>query len=325
MIPAYFRNARWSGPLWGLCAAGCASVLLGCSITAGMLTAPEQGSVGPVTPEPKTVRVITQRDGATTRFLVDNQELCEITMTFDMRLENLESNEGFPFTATFPAGKVTEAFTLSPASSDPKWEYTYTNYYKLGGNSAQHDSRVLYQLPYSAGSSFRVTQAYGGTFSHKGSNKYAIDWKMPEGTPVHAARSGLVVKVKDDSTKGGPSMKFDRYNNYVLIRHEDGTLGHYCHLKKGSVRVTPGQTVQTGDPLAFSGNTGFSSGPHLHFCVFRTTSGRERESIPIQFKTAETQVITLLEGRTYTAAQPPQPTYAHTEKVERQPQGAAVQ
>ena len=251
--------------------------------------------------EPQTVKVITKREGDSIHFFVDNQELCEVTMTFEMDLLNLKSSASIPYTSSFAAGKVTEAFTLSPNDPDEKWGYSYTNYYKLGSCCARHEDAYLYQLPYETGNAFRVTQAYGGTFSHKGSNKYAIDWKMPEGTLVCAARGGLVVKTRDDSNRGGSSMKYDRYNNFVLIRQEDGTLAHYCHLKKGGCLVKPGQVVHAGDPIARSGNTGFSSGPHLHFCVFKTKDGRERESVPVKFTTAETVSTTLVEGRNYTA------------------------
>jgi murein DD-endopeptidase MepM/ murein hydrolase activator NlpD len=147
-----------------------------------------------------------------------------------------------------------------------------------------------------------VTQGYNGKYSHTGSNQYATDWQMPEGTPVYAARGGIVAKLKDDSDQGGPSMKFDRYNNYVLIRHDDGTLGHYCHLKKGGVCVKVGQIVRTGDLLAHSGNTGFSTGAHLHFCVFKTLNGHERKSLPVQFRTAKEEAVTLLSGHRYRAA-----------------------
>jgi murein DD-endopeptidase MepM/ murein hydrolase activator NlpD len=255
--------------------------------------------------EPKLVKVSTTRDGEKTRFYVDNQEYCEVTMTFEMGLVNLQGTAGFPYTATFPARQVTEAFELSPINANEQWEYSYTNYYKLGSHTVRHDDSFRYQLPYAPGRSFRVTQSYGGSFSHKGSNKYAIDWEMPQGTPVYAARGGLVVKTRDDSSRGGSSIKYDAYNNFVLIRHEDGTLGHYCHLLKGGCKVHPGQKVKTGDLIALSGNTGFSSGPHLHFCVFKTMNGRERESIPIQFVAAEGEGLTLLTGRNYKALQTP--------------------
>jgi murein DD-endopeptidase MepM/ murein hydrolase activator NlpD len=179
---------------------------------------------------------------------------------------------------------------------------SFTNYYKLGSNVAVHDDTTVYQLPYLPGDRFTVTQGFNGTYSHKGSNKYAIDWKMPEGTLVCAARGGTVVKAKNDSNQGGASIKFDRFNNYVLIRHDDGTLAHYCHLKKDSVTVKPGQRVTTGEVIARSGNTGFSSGPHLHFCVFKTKDGRMRQSLPVRFRTSTETAVFLKESERYRAA-----------------------
>jgi murein DD-endopeptidase MepM/ murein hydrolase activator NlpD len=262
-----------------------------------------RGSASEVASEAKAVIVLQKWEGGVTHFLVRNKELSEITMTFEMGLRNLKGNVAFPYTATFPPSQTVEAFTLTPIKTDAKWEYSYTNFYKLGSNCARHDDSCVYQLPYAPGDKYKVTQGYNGKFSHKGSNQYAIDWEMPEGTLVHAARGGLVVRVKDDSNKGGPSMEFDPYNNYVLIRHEDGTLGHYCHLQKGGCMVKVGQTVNPGDVIAHSGNTGFSSGPHLHFCVFKTKNGRERISIPVRFRTAKDTAITLVGGRSYRAAQ----------------------
>lgn len=254
----------------------------------------------PANAEP-AVKVSTTHEGGSTQFFVDNEEYCEVTMTFDMGLVNLKGNTPFPYTATFPPRAKTAAFEISPIKPGAHWEYTYTNYYKLGSNCARHDDNFIYQLPYAPGNKFKVTQAYNGKFSHTGSNQYAIDFDMPEGTLVHAARGGIVVRVKDDSDKGGGSIEYDKYNNYVLIRHDDGTLGHYCHLQKGGIMVKPGQTVSTGDVIAHSGNTGFSSGPHLHFCVFKAKDGRTRVSIPVKFRTTQERAITLTSGHSYRA------------------------
>ncbi len=261
--------------------------------------ASEQGTATP--PGAKTVKVTARKEGEVTHFYVENNEYCEITMTFEPAIVHLTSDKQLPYTATFPPHQTTKAFTLTPSEPGAKWEYSYTNYYKLGSNLARHDDAYVYQLPYAPGDKFRVTQGYNGKFSHTGSNQYATDWKMPEGTPVYAARGGVVAKLKDDSDKGGSSMKYDPYNNYVLIRHDDGTLGHYCHLQKGGVYVKAGQIVQTGELIAHSGNTGFSSGAHLHFCVFKTLNGHERVSIPVQFRTSKAEALTLLSGRSYKA------------------------
>ena len=263
----------------------------------------ESGAAETVVPERNAVKVFTRLEGNVTRFYVENQELSEITMTFDMKLVNLKGNTSFPFTGTFPPKQVTEAFSVSPVDCGAKWAYDYTNFYKLGSSCARHDDSYVYQLPYLAGSKFKVTQGYNGKYSHTGSNQYATDWQMPEGTLICAARGGVVVRVKDSSNKGGPSMDYDKYNNYILIRHDDGTLGHYCHLQKDSCLVRPGQVVVAGDAIARSGNTGFSSGPHLHFCVFKTKDGRMRISLPVKFRTASSQATTLVEGRIYRAAE----------------------
>lgn len=267
-------------------------------VAVALCCAPETNFAA-VSTDKTQVKVATKREGEVTHFIVENSELSEVTMTFDFALQNLKSAVKFPYTATFKPGE-TEAFTLEPQNTDITWEYSFTNYYKLGSSIAEPDD-YIYALPYQSGKTYRITQGYDGKFSHQGSNKYALDWQMPQGTPVCAARGGIVVKVKDDSDQGGANIKYDAYNNYVLIRHDDGTLGHYCHLKKGGVRVHPGQVVQTGDVIALSGSTGFSSGPHLHFCVFKTRDGKDRISVPVKFRDDAGEAITLVEGKKYRA------------------------
>ena len=261
---------------------------------------PSPQGFGAVSTDKTAVEVTTEHaQGGSTQFFVHNFELSEVTMTFDFATVNLKGDVVFPYTATFKPGD-TEAFTLTPVDTNREWQYSFTNYYKLGSSIAAPDD-YIYSLPYAPGTTHKITQGYDGKFSHQGSNKYAIDWQMPEGTPVYAARGGLVVKVKDDSDRGGGNIKYDPYNNYVLIRHDDGTLGHYCHLKKDGVKVHPGQVVKTGDIIALSGNTGFSSGAHLHFCVFMTKDGRQRESIPVKFRNEYGESVTLVEGGKYRA------------------------
>ena len=288
----------------------------------GTGSAQAEGTGRAIQAENKSVRVATRQEGELTHFLARNDELCEVTMTFEMAMSNLKGSVDFPCTVTLPPGEEVETFTLAPIEPGAKWEYSYTNFYKLGSQCAKHDETYVYQLPYAPGNEFKVTQSFNGTFSHKGSNKYAVDWKMPEGTPVRAARGGTVVKVKDGSDKGGSSLKYDPFNNYVLIRHDDATLGQYCHLHKNGALVKPGQVVKPGDLIALSGNTGFSSGPHLHFCVFKTRNGRERESIPIRFRTTDDWSALLLTGHRYKA---PVQNASLSAAAQAGGQGAAVQ
>ena len=135
-----------------------------------------------------------------------------------------------------------------------------------------------YAFPWRGGP-FRLTQGPNGSFSHTDAkSRYAMDIAMPEGTPVIAARAGVVVKIGNDQLGRGP----DPSGNFVRVQHDDGTQGVYLHLKQGSVSVRAGQRVAVGSPLALSGNTGNSSGPHLHFVVQRA-SDAGLVSIPYEF------------------------------------------
>src|SRR5262249_17216294 len=157
---------------------------------------------------------------------------------------------------TLSGKEQVEIGSLSPVDSDKPWKWSYTYYATFGSLEAKHDDSWVYSLPYAAGQAFRVSQGFHGKYSHTGPNEFAIDWKMPLGTPVQAARDGTVVAVKDDSDLGGADSSFDADANYVLIRHADGTLGHYVHLLKDGSRVKIGDKVCAGDVIALSGNTG---------------------------------------------------------------------
>lgn len=142
-----------------------------------------------------------------------------------------------------------------------------------------------YPLPWRGGP-FRLTQGPGGTFSHSDvKSRYAMDIAMPEGTPIIAARGGVVVKTENSQSGRGS----DPSGNFVRVLHDDATQSVYLHLKQGSVSVREGQRVAVGSPLALSGNTGNSSGPHLHFVVQRDT-GAGWVSIPYEF-TQPVQVL----------------------------------
>lgn len=251
---------------------------------------------------PGKLKVITERHGEKTRFLVRNFETTDMTATIEVGAVNMKPSVALPHTLTVPAGQTVEAFTLTPLGSD--WSFNYTNHYTVGSHVATHDDAHLYSLPYTAGTSFKVSQGYRGSFSHTGPDEYAIDWKMPEGTLVRAAREGLVVSVKDHFTKGGANRKYEDCANIVVVQHADGTMAHYCHLAPRSAQVKIGDKVRVGDPLASSGNTGFTSGPHLHFAVFKARSGFGRQTIPVKFRTATSAGITLVAGENYRAADP---------------------
>jgi murein DD-endopeptidase MepM/ murein hydrolase activator NlpD len=142
---------------------------------------------------------------------------------------------------------------------------------------------------------------------------HSVDWGMPEGTPIVAARDGIVAEVESRySLPGGQEMR-DRAN-FVVIVNSDGSVTDYVHLRCGGVTVEPGQRVRAGEVIGYSGNTGWSTGPHLHFRVLRPVDGFRHESLPIRFHTAEGGNKVLQKGETWTATPLPENAPGRGEK-----------
>ena len=148
---------------------------------------------------------------------------------------------------------------------------------------------------------FSVLQGFHGAFSHRGSNEYAIDFDCPVATSVLAARPGIVVAA-NAALNAGTTPDFLEYQrvNWVLVLHDDGTLGEYMHLAPSGVEVHPGTAVHRGDELALSGYTGFSSTPHLHFQVMTAADdGIAAQSFPFKFAVSPTRDEEPVQGRAY--------------------------
>lgn len=155
----------------------------------------------------------------------------------------------------------------------------------LGAANPDHDDDYLYRLPYGDGVTYPVIQSYGAKLSHRGSEQFTVDFGMPIGTPVHAAREGVVVLVEDSHDGGCFREECSRLANFVVVLHSDGTTGEYFHLARGSVDVRRGDVVRRGQRLALSGDTGYSTAPHLHFGVYRTAGDGQTQSVAIRFRT----------------------------------------
>jgi murein DD-endopeptidase MepM/ murein hydrolase activator NlpD len=114
-----------------------------------------------------------------------------------------------------------------------------------------------------------ITQYFGNTaFAtanaaiYGGQGHNAIDLAAVVGTPIKSAAAGVVQGFGDtDLTCPGAS-----YGRWILVKHTNGLSTLYAHLSV--ISVSSGQTVQTGETIGYSGNTGYSTGPHLHFGVY---------------------------------------------------------
>jgi murein DD-endopeptidase MepM/ murein hydrolase activator NlpD len=166
---------------------------------------------------------------------------------------------------------------------------------KLTSDVTKNIDAYIYNLPFEKGTKHRLVQGYGGLFSHK--NIAALDFEMPEGTAVHAAREGTVYSYKDNSGEGGPFSKYKTKANFIIIKHNDGSFGCFWHLKKDGVVVKKGM-VTKGQLIGYSGATGFTLRPHLHFSV-KSKLNYEKESF-VQTKFITTGGILILKnGNSY--------------------------
>jgi murein DD-endopeptidase MepM/ murein hydrolase activator NlpD len=182
-----------------------------------------------------------------------------------------------------PPRSDTALIELAPATAGDAVHARFSYQYIHGDPAARHEPGEPYRLPYASASRFTVSQAYPDRITHfDQTSEYAVDFEMPVGTNVFAARGGIVLEVAEDYFEAGIDARLASRANMIRILHDDGTMGLYAHLNWNSIRVRPGQRVARGEYIADSGNTGFSSGPHLHFVVQRNIGG-EIASVPVLF------------------------------------------
>jgi len=124
---------------------------------------------------------------------------------------------------------------------------------------------------------------------------------MSIGTPVHAARDGVVARVIESNDKGCWQDGCGQYANFIVIMHDDGTTGEYYHLQQNGAFVEVGEQVVTGQEIGLSGNTGHTALPHLHFAVYRATRGGQPQSVPVNFISADGVVYRPRRGHHYLA------------------------
>jgi hypothetical protein len=172
------------------------------------------------------------------------------------------------------------------------------------GDPRARPEPYAYRLPWPAGLTYAVLQGFGGAFSHRGSNEFAVDFDCPVATPVLAARDGVVIASNALAQGTGTTPEFLDYRrtNFVLVLHTDGTVGEYMHLSPSGVEVRAGQRVERGGRLGLSGNTGFSSTPHLHFQVMTAgDDGTSVQSFPFKLAVKPKRIEEPVQGRRYSS------------------------
>lgn len=147
------------------------------------------------------------------------------------------------------------------------------------GPPTEYDTTRLYYLPWEFGDDYGIVQGFDGGYGHEDNHlsigEFAIDASMPQGTPIAAARGGIVEKVVDVHNFNCPDREdapdgTECQNNLIRITHDDGSYASYLHIGLGGACVGEGEAINRGDIIAYSGHVGISAIPHLHFDVGNT-------------------------------------------------------
>ncbi len=234
--------------------------------------------------------------------LADNDEYSPVSAQMDFRLENLKSSNGNNKVFVVPARTKRHTITdLTVIDRKKRIKLGYESSYNHGNHyQKKYDANFKYYLPYGKGNTFWLSQGYNGSTSHKGEN--ALDFKMPIGTKVYAARAGVVVDVEESYSKSCTNADCAKYNNFILVYHSDGTFAEYTHIKKNGAEVKKGDQIKIGQFIGYSGNVGWATGPHLHFIVFFQRI-KDRVTLKTKFLTGNgKQAISLTEKEQYTRA-----------------------
>lgn len=217
-------------------------------------------------------------------YSITNKNVYPVTVTLEGEYRNLKPSSPLPVTEVIPALSEKQVITFNAQDKRVSASVRVTYSYFMGDVNAHHHNEHTYQLPYRLGDSRRVSQTYNGTFSHTGQLMYAVDFEMPVGTGVYASRSGVVVDLEERFDEGGEDPSYYEKTNFVTIMHSDGTFADYTHLRVNGVMASIGQRVRTGQLIAYSGATGYVSGPHLHFHVKMVDKNGNFYTIPTRFR-----------------------------------------
>ncbi len=149
----------------------------------------------------------------------------------------------------------------------------------------EKNSSSDYVLPYPTGEIHLVSQGNCYNFSHKAEGRYAYDFSMEIGDDIVAVRSGVVIYVKEDSVDDNGGLEA----NVIYIEHSDHSVAQYAHLTENGSEVAVDDSVTQGALIGHAGNTGYSTGAHLHFSVLKSAS--DSQTIPITFRNSSPQAI----------------------------------
>jgi murein DD-endopeptidase MepM/ murein hydrolase activator NlpD len=233
------------------------------------------------------VRVVDRQYEGAIGLVAENEfwSPVEVVIAFD-ELQNVGTPPPeVPLRWVVPARSSAELLRLDAIEQNVSAGVSFRYVWIPGDPLSEHRPPRPYRAPFTLSRAYPISQAFPEGITHTtADSRYAVDIAMPVGTDIFAAREGLVVEVSSTNYRGGFDTSRDGADaNIVRILHDDGTFAIYAHLNLNSVRVRPGERVVRGQYIADSGNTGFSSGPHLHFVIVRNHNLR-MDSLPFVFE-----------------------------------------
>jgi murein DD-endopeptidase MepM/ murein hydrolase activator NlpD len=239
------------------------------------------------------VKIYFEQIGNGYNIYADNDEFCPVSIKIDFSVTNLNidggNNNVYVVNAKVKKHLLT-SLKISKNVKAYKFSYKYwTNYGKHNNN--EYDKDYIYNLPFKTSNKFKLFQGYNGTISHQ--NKNSLDFTMPVGTEIMAIREGVVIKVVEKNNKNCGKEECKKYNNLIIIYHSDGTFAEYTHIKLNGSKVKVGDQVSKGQLIGYSGNVGWSTGPHLHLVIFKQNIDN-RETLKTKFKTGDGNTIEYL-------------------------------
>lgn len=249
-----------------------------------------------------TLSIYKSEDGYLYEFRAQNRDSVSYALEVSMQLENMQATVPLPYKGTLTANMADETplFRLTRLSMEAPAAYRKLGWYLTPGSTAADNRPVVhngvYSYPWPRGKAFTIDNGFNGYGAHQGPWGYAVDFKMPVGSPITAAREGKVIAVQTKYSKGGNDPALGDKANYVFIRHPDGSIGRYLHIKKNGATVQPGQEVAVGDLIAYSGNVGWSTDPHLHFDVVVPDGNGGQKTVPFQFRAPNGRMIKPTQG-----------------------------
>lgn len=193
---------------------------------------------------------------------------------------SLSTQPQFPLRRVLNAGERVRLAKIEATARDANFSLEMQSV--PGDPRASTDNR-LYDFPFRQNVKWKLSQSFHGGFTHNDEqNLYAVDISVPVGSAILAARGGVVMQTIGGFERAGTNPeKYSDRSNIIRILHDDSSMGLYAHLKQGGIMVREGQRLQAGQLIGYSGNTGYSTGPHLHFCL-QVNKGMRLVSIPFR-------------------------------------------